>query len=134
MPTNAYLFECSAATYLDCVQKGLFASNLPWPLQIKKGDHCCLYHYEVSTLFALWRADSDAPANDGTLALGERAFGHGPFYPGEPGSGTGNASARAKAGTNQAPSERDGGPGNRGMNVPGCKYCRTDFTDPISRV
>ena len=39
MPRSTFIFECSTATYLDCVQKGLFGSNLPWPLQIKKGDH-----------------------------------------------------------------------------------------------
>jgi hypothetical protein len=63
MPTNAYIFECSTATYLDCVQKGLFGSNLAWPLQIKKGDHCCLYHYEVGTLFGVWQAVADGGKN-----------------------------------------------------------------------
>ena len=72
MPANAYIFECSNATYLDCVQKGLFGSNLPWPLQIKKGDHCCLYHYEVGTLFALWRAESDGGKNLVPKAWGGR--------------------------------------------------------------
>ena len=75
MPHNAYIFECSTATYLDCTQKGLFASNLPWPLQIKKGDYCCLYHYEVGTLFALWQA-----ASDGGRGLGPKAWrGRFPF-------------------------------------------------------
>jgi hypothetical protein len=45
------------------VKKGLFASNLPWPLQIRKGDYCCLYHYEVGTLFALWQATTDGARN-----------------------------------------------------------------------
>jgi hypothetical protein len=52
------------------VQKSLFGSNLPWPLQIKKGDHCCLYHYEVGTLFALWQA-----ASDGGRSLVSKAWG-----------------------------------------------------------
>jgi hypothetical protein len=72
MSANAYIFECSTATYLDCVQKGLFGSNLPWPLQIKKGDHCCLYHYEVGTLFALWQAESDGGKNLIARAWGGR--------------------------------------------------------------
>jgi hypothetical protein len=72
MPTNAYIFECSTATYLDCVQKGLFGSNLPWPLQIRKGDHCCLYHYEVGTLFALWQAEFDGGKNLVPKAWGGR--------------------------------------------------------------
>ena len=28
MPTNAYIFDCGTATYLNCGQKGLFGSNL----------------------------------------------------------------------------------------------------------
>lgn len=72
MPTNAYIFECSTATYLDCVQKGLFGSNLSWPLQIKKGDHCCLYHYEVGTLFARWQAECDGGKNLVPKAWGGR--------------------------------------------------------------
>lgn len=72
MPTNAYIFECSTATYLDCVQKGLFGSNLPWPLQIKKGDHCCLYHYEVGTMFGLWQAITDGGKNLVPKAWGGR--------------------------------------------------------------
>lgn len=63
MPTRAFIFECSTATCLDCAQKGLFGSNLPWPLQIKKGDCCCLYHYEVGTFFVLWQASSDGGKN-----------------------------------------------------------------------
>jgi hypothetical protein len=48
---------------LDCIQKSVFGSNLPWPTQIKKGDHCFLYHYEVGTLFALWQASTDGGRN-----------------------------------------------------------------------
>ena len=72
MPTTAYIFECSTATYLDCVQKGLFGSNLPWPLRIKKGDHCCLYHYEVETMFGLWQATTDGGKNLVPKAWGGR--------------------------------------------------------------
>lgn len=69
---KAFIFECSTDTYLDCVQKGLFASNLPWPLQIKAGDYCCLYHYEVNTLFALWQATTDGGKNLVTRVWGGR--------------------------------------------------------------
>ncbi len=69
---NAYIFECSNATYLECVQKSVFGSNLPWPAQIKKGDHCCLYHYEVGTLFALWQAATDGARNIVPKAWGGR--------------------------------------------------------------
>lgn len=57
------IFECSSNTYADCVQKGLFGSNLPWPLQVQAGDLCFLYHYEVSTLFGVWRAECDGARN-----------------------------------------------------------------------
>src|SRR5262249_29255890 len=40
--------------------------------QIKKGDHCCLYHYEVGTLFALWQAASDGARNISPKAWGGR--------------------------------------------------------------
>jgi hypothetical protein len=72
MPRSTFIFECSTATYLDCVQKNLFGSNLPWPLKIKKGDFCCLYHYEVSTLFALWQATTDGGRNLVPKAWGGR--------------------------------------------------------------
>jgi hypothetical protein len=57
------IFECSSNTYTDCVQKGLFGSNLPWPLQVKLRDLCFLYHYEVSGLFGVWRAECDGARN-----------------------------------------------------------------------
>jgi hypothetical protein len=69
---KAFIFECSTATYLDCMQKGLFGSNLPWPLQIMKADFCCLYQYEVGTLFALWQATSDGGKNLVPKAWGGR--------------------------------------------------------------
>jgi hypothetical protein len=69
---KVFIFECSTATYLDCVQKSLFGSNLPWPLQIKAGDYCCLYHYEVGTLFALWQATSDGGRNQVPKVWGGR--------------------------------------------------------------
>ena len=69
---KTFVFECSTATYLDCVQKNLFGSNLPWPLQIKTGDYCCLYHYEVNTLFGLWQASGDGGKNLVPKAWGGR--------------------------------------------------------------
>jgi Development and cell death domain len=72
METRIFIFECSTATYLDCVQKGLFGSNLPWPLQIKTGDYCCLYHYEVGTMFGLWQGITDGGKNLVPKAWGGR--------------------------------------------------------------
>jgi len=37
----------------------VFGSNVPWPLQVAEGDYCLLRHYEVGTVFALWRAETD---------------------------------------------------------------------------
>lgn len=69
---KTFIFECSTATYLDCVQKNLFGSNLSWPLQLKTGDYCCLYHYEVETLFGLWQASSEGGKNLVPKAWGGR--------------------------------------------------------------
>lgn len=66
------IFECSSNTYADCVQKGLFGSNLPWPLRVKAGDLCFLYHYEVSSLFGVWRAECDGARNIVPKAWGGR--------------------------------------------------------------
>jgi hypothetical protein len=60
---NAFIFECSSTTYLDCVEKNLFGSNKPWPLQIKAGDYCLLHHYEIGGLLGLWQATSDGSKN-----------------------------------------------------------------------
>jgi hypothetical protein len=70
MAAGVFIFECSADTYLECIEKGVFGSNLPWPLQVTKGDTCLLRHYEVGTVFALWRAESD-----GGRKLVPRAWG-----------------------------------------------------------
>jgi hypothetical protein len=31
---------------MDCMEKSLFGSNKPWPLEIKQGDYCLLHHYD----------------------------------------------------------------------------------------
>lgn len=56
MTINAFIFECSSTTYLDCVEQNLFGSNKLWPLQIKAGDYCLLHHYEIGGLLGLWQA------------------------------------------------------------------------------
>jgi hypothetical protein len=66
------IFECSSNTYVECIQKGLFGSNLPWPLQVRAGDLCFLYHYEVNTLFGVWRAECDGARNIAPKAWGGR--------------------------------------------------------------
>jgi len=70
MPLGVFVFECSTSTYLECIEKGVFGSNVPWPLQVAKGDYCLLRHYEVGTVFALWQAESD-----GGRKLVPRAWG-----------------------------------------------------------
>jgi hypothetical protein len=65
-----FVFQCSSNTYMECIEKGVFGSNDPWPLQVKKGDHCLLHHYEYDTLLALWQATSD-----GGKKLVPRAWG-----------------------------------------------------------
>jgi len=70
MSCRAFLFECSTNTYLECIEKGVFGSNVPWPLEVRKGDYCLLRHYEVGTVFALWRAETD-----GGRKLVPRAWG-----------------------------------------------------------
>ena len=54
-----FVFQCSGNTYVECIEKGVFGSNDPWPLQVKTGDSCLLHHYEYDSLFGLWRATTD---------------------------------------------------------------------------
>jgi len=70
MLQRSFVFECSTGTYLECIEKGVFGSNVPWPLEVRKGDYCLLRHYEVGTVFALWRAETD-----GGRKLVPRAWG-----------------------------------------------------------
>jgi len=63
MTSKAYIFECSSSTYMDCMEKNLFGSNKPWPLEIKAGDYCLLHHYEIGGLLGLWQATSDGAKN-----------------------------------------------------------------------
>jgi Development and cell death domain len=53
------IFLCSNQTYVECVTKNLFGSDKPWPMEVHKGDTCCLYHYGTKTLLALWQAESE---------------------------------------------------------------------------
>lgn len=61
--SSVFVFECSSSTYMDCMEKSLFGSNKPWPLEIKQGDYCLLHHYEIGGLLGLWRATSDGGKN-----------------------------------------------------------------------
>jgi Development and cell death domain len=63
MTAKTYIFECSSSTYMDCMEKNLFGSNKPWPLDIKTGDYCLLHHYEIGGLLGLWQATSDGGRN-----------------------------------------------------------------------
>lgn len=61
--SNTFVFECNSGTYLDCVEKSLFGSNKPWPLDIKEGDYCLLHHYEIGCLLGLWIATANGGRN-----------------------------------------------------------------------
>ena len=63
MTSSTFIFECSSSTYLDCVEKNLFGSNKPWPLEIKTGDYCLLHHYEIGGLLGLWQSTCDGGKN-----------------------------------------------------------------------
>ena len=67
---RVFVFQCSGNTYMECIEKSVFGSNDPWPLQVRKGDYCALHHYEYDTLLALWRA-----ASDGGKKLVAKAWG-----------------------------------------------------------
>ena len=56
MTLQTFIFECNSGTYMDCMEKNLFGSNKPWPLEIKTGDYCLLHHYEIGGLLGLWQA------------------------------------------------------------------------------
>jgi hypothetical protein len=42
-----FIFQSSSSTCLDCVEKNLFGSNTPWPLQSKTGDYSLRQHYKI---------------------------------------------------------------------------------------
>ena len=60
---KAFIFQCNSGTYLDCIEKSLFASNKPWPLEIREGDYCLLHHYEIGSLLGLWKAATTGGRN-----------------------------------------------------------------------
>lgn len=60
---KAFIFECNSGTYLDCIEKSLFASNKPWPLEVREGDYCLLHHYEIGSLLGLWKATTNGGRN-----------------------------------------------------------------------
>ena len=63
MSNRTFIFECSSSKDLDCMEKNLFGSNKPWPLEIKAGDYCLLHHYEIGGLLGLWQATSSGGKN-----------------------------------------------------------------------
>lgn len=54
-----FVFECSSKTYMECIEKSVFGSNVGWPLEVKQGDYCLLHHYEVGSVFGLWQATTN---------------------------------------------------------------------------
>ena len=69
MTIKTFIFECSSSTYLDCMEKNLFGSNKPWPLEIKTGDYCLLHHYEIGGLLGLWQATCNGRKNQVRVKL-----------------------------------------------------------------
>jgi hypothetical protein len=63
MALRTYIFECSNDTFAECLERNLFGSHLTWPLGVKKGDLCFLYHYGTHDVLALWIAESDGQSN-----------------------------------------------------------------------
>ena len=63
MTSKTYVFECNSNTYMDCMEKSLFGSNKPWPLEISEGDFCLLHHYEIGGLLGLWQATTNGAKN-----------------------------------------------------------------------
>ena len=63
MSHQTFIFECSSSTWLDCVEKQVFGSNKPWPLEVKAGDYCLLHHYEIGGLLGLWQATGNGGRN-----------------------------------------------------------------------
>jgi hypothetical protein len=63
MSHQTFIFECSSSTWVDCVDKQVFGSNKPWPLEVKAGDYCLLHHYEIGGLLGLWQATGNGGRN-----------------------------------------------------------------------
>ena len=63
MSQQSFIFECSSSTYLNCVEKNLFGSNKPWPLEIKAVDYWLLYRFEIGSLLGLRQANCDGGKN-----------------------------------------------------------------------
>ena len=45
------------------MEKNVFGSNKPWPLEIEEGDYCLLHHYEIGELLGLWKATCNGGRN-----------------------------------------------------------------------
>lgn len=51
-----FIFECSANTYVECLERSLFGSNANWPEAISSGDICLLHHYDSRVVLGAWIA------------------------------------------------------------------------------
>ena len=69
---KVYMFICSSETYIACIEKSVFGSDKPWPLQIAAGDFCLLHHYEAGAVFGLWKAASSGGRNLAPKAWGKK--------------------------------------------------------------
>ena len=62
-PMKLFIFECSTATYPECIQKSMFGSNLPSPTKTKAGDLCCLYHHKLAAPFGVGQSGTHEQSN-----------------------------------------------------------------------
>lgn len=53
---NGYIFMCNWETYDECISRQLFGVSQKYVTDIKPGDGCFLYQYDLKKLFGVWRA------------------------------------------------------------------------------
>jgi len=55
---KAYIFACNYETMKECFSRSLFGVSKSYVKDIKIGDYCYLYNYEVKLLYGVWKATS----------------------------------------------------------------------------
>jgi len=53
---KAYIFMCSWETYSECISRQLFGVSQKYVMDIKPGDCCFLYQYDLKKLYGIWKA------------------------------------------------------------------------------
>ncbi len=67
---KVYVFICSSESYIGCIEKSVFGSDLPWPMQIVEGD----YAFYTTTRLGL-SSDFGRPSSNGGRNLVPKAWG-----------------------------------------------------------